>query len=311
MEQGGEKVKLLPAGMYVLERGWLSANNILLMGRDSTALVDSGYWSHAAQTLELVRQRLGERHLDCLVNTHLHSDHCGGNAALQQAYPGLRTHIPPGHAEEVRRWNAVALTYTPTGQFCPRFTLSDVLRAGESLPLGDRAWEVLAAPGHDPHAMLLFDAESGTLLSGDALWENGFGVVFPELEGEHAFDDVAATLDVIDRLRPAVVVPGHGRIFTDAPLALARARSRLAAYRADPRKHAAHAAKVLLKFKLLELQRVAYAELAAWASATPYFRTVRDRWFPDQELSVWLGRLFGELETAGVARLVDDIAVNV
>jgi hypothetical protein len=32
------------------------------------------------------------------------------------------------------------------------------------------------------------------LISADALWENGFGVVFPELEGDDAFAIVAATL---------------------------------------------------------------------------------------------------------------------
>jgi len=310
VDRGVDNVELLPPGVHVMERGWLSANNILLMGRDRTALVDSGYCTHAAQTLELLRRRLGERRLDCLVNTHLHSDHCGGNAALQQAYPGLHTLIPPGHADEVRSWDAVALTYVPTGQSCPRFTFSDVLRPGEKLTLGDRAWAVLAAPGHDPHAVVLFDSESGALLSGDALWENGFGVVFPELEGEHAFEEVAATLDVIERLRPAVVVPGHGPVFTDVPLALGRARNRLDAYRSDPRKHAAHAAKVLLKFKLLELQRVADAEYSAWAMATPYFRIVRARWFPDEEISSWLRRLLSELEAAGAAQLIDGFVVN-
>ncbi|HSV82792.1 MAG TPA: MBL fold metallo-hydrolase [Ramlibacter sp.] len=301
---------LLPPGVHVMERGWLSANNVLLIGRDSTALVDSGYCTHATQTLELLRRRLGERRLDCLVNTHLHSDHCGGNAALQQAYPGLRTFIPPGHAEEVQRWDAVALTYVSTGQSCPPFTFSDVLHPGETLALGDREWEVLAAPGHDPHAAVLFDSQSGTLLAGDALWENGFGVVFPELEGEHAFEEVAATLDVIEHLRPALVVPGHGGVFTDVPMALGRARSRLDAYRADPRKHAAHAAKVLLKFRLLELQRVDYPEFSAWAMATPYFRIVRNRWFPDEEISLWLKRLLAELEAAGAARLTDGFVVN-
>ena len=40
-----------------------------------------------------------ERPLDLLLNTHLHSDHCGGNAALQARHPGVRTLIPPGQAE--------------------------------------------------------------------------------------------------------------------------------------------------------------------------------------------------------------------
>ena len=103
------------------ERGWLSANNILLQGEPRTALVDSGYCTHAEQTLALVKRALGDRPLDLLLNTHLHSDHCGGNAALQVAYPAVETRIPPGQAEDVRHWDPVALTYAPTGQQCPQF----------------------------------------------------------------------------------------------------------------------------------------------------------------------------------------------
>uniref|UniRef100_UPI00356178EE MBL fold metallo-hydrolase n=1 Tax=Hydrogenophaga sp. TaxID=1904254 RepID=UPI00356178EE len=92
---------LRSAGVTVLERGWLSANNVLVRGDGPTALIDSGYCTHAEQTLALVAQALGGAALDLLLNTHLHSDHCGGNAALQQAYPGVATHIPPGLAQAV------------------------------------------------------------------------------------------------------------------------------------------------------------------------------------------------------------------
>ena len=62
----------LPASIQVFERGWLSSNNVLLLGRDDTALIDTGYLTHAPQTLELVRHALQGRHLDLAVSyTHL------------------------------------------------------------------------------------------------------------------------------------------------------------------------------------------------------------------------------------------------
>ena len=92
----------------------------------------------------------------------------------------------------MRNWDPVALTYVPTGQQCPRFQDSTaLLEPGSELSLGDRHWQVHAAPGHDPHSVILFEPQSRTLISADALWENGFGVVFQELEGEQAFDEVA------------------------------------------------------------------------------------------------------------------------
>jgi glyoxylase-like metal-dependent hydrolase (beta-lactamase superfamily II) len=295
----------LPPGVTVFERGWLSSNNILFDDGTVAALVDSGYATHAPQTVELVRRALGGRPLDLLVNTHLHSDHCGGNAALQAAYPALVTLIPAGLAEAVTRWDTTALTYAPTGQWCDRFRFDGLLRPGGGIRLGGRPWEVHGAPGHDPHSVILFEPGSRTLISADALWENGFGVVFPELEGVAAFDEVAATLDAIERLAPLWIIPGHGRVFGGgaAPVAASveRARTRLDSFVHDPSRHAAHAAKVLLKFKLLELQETSLAEFSEWALGTPYFSIVGRRYFADQDRTEWLASLVADLVRSGAA----------
>ena len=140
---------LLPPEITVLERGWLSANNILFIGHHDTAIVDTGYCSHADQTVELVRGTLQGRPLDRILNTHLHSDHCGGNAALQKTWPSVLTAIPPGQADHVRQWDAYALSYTPTGQECPPFRADTLLVPGSCVLLGDKPWQVHAAPGHD------------------------------------------------------------------------------------------------------------------------------------------------------------------
>lgn len=293
---------ILPAGLHVFERGWLSANNILFTDGDETLMVDSGYCTHAPQTLSLVESILGERPLDTLVNTHLHSDHCGGNAVLQARYPDLVTLIPPGQASLVTHWDPVALTYLPTGQLCPQFKFSQTLQPGMQMRFGATDWQIHAAAGHDPHSLIFFEPASKTLISADALWENGFGVVFPELEGLDAFAEVAATLEMIERLNPKVVIPGHGRVFTYTPEVLARAYERLDSFVKNPLKHARHAAKVLLKFKLLELQRQSFDEFAQWAEATPYVTQIREKFFADVAVRAWIAQLCAELIAAGVAR---------
>ena len=58
----------LPASVRVFERGWLSSNNVLLVDDSCAALVDTGYATHAPQTVALVRQALGARPLDLIVN---------------------------------------------------------------------------------------------------------------------------------------------------------------------------------------------------------------------------------------------------
>lgn len=292
---------LLPEGMHVFERGWLSSNNILFTGGDKTLLIDSGYCTHAEQTLSLVDGALGSRPLDVLVNTHLHSDHCGGNAALQVRYPVLQTWIPPGHAPQVAQWDDVALTYVPTGQLCPRFSFDQTLQPGTDIRFGAADWQIHAASGHDPHSLIFFEPVSRVLISADALWENGFGVVFPELEGANAFSEVAATLALIGRLNPKTVIPGHGRMFSYTPGILGKAYQRLEAFTASPIRHARHAVKVLLKFKLLEVQRQSTTEFTQWAMATAYFQQIRERFFADIPMRPWIEQLCNELVAAGVA----------
>jgi glyoxylase-like metal-dependent hydrolase (beta-lactamase superfamily II) len=300
----------LPGGIAVFERGWLSANNILFHGFGHTALVDSGYVTHAQQTVALVRQSLKGQPLDLLLNTHLHSDHCGGNAALQAEYPAVQILIPPGLAEHVRNWDPVALTYVPTGQQCPRFRMGGLLDPNTEILLGERMWQVHGAPGHDPHSVVLFEPLSSLLISADSLWANGFGIVFQELEGQGAFDQVGATLDLIASLQPRVVIPGHGPVFTGVDSALAAARRRLDGFTRDPTKHAAHAAKVLLKFKLLELQRQRLADLKRWAADTPYVEMVHRLWFSDLGLDAWIGRLADDLVRSGAARREGEWLLN-
>ena len=292
----------LPKGVHVLERGWLSANNILFADGEKTLMVDSGYCSHATQTVLLVESCLGGRPLDMLVNTHLHSDHCGGNAALQGRYPELLTFIPPGQAAHVSDWDPVALTFVPTGQTCPPFTLTDTLKPGGRIQFGSTWWEIHAAEGHDPHSVVFFEPLAGILISADALWENGFGVVFQELEGVDAFAEVAATLDLIERLNPKTVIPGHGRVFSYMPDTLLIARQRLNAFVNNPTKHATHAAKVLLKFKLLEVQKQLLEDFMHWAQVTPYLGQIQQKFFPELTLSNWVAQLCTELITANAAR---------
>jgi glyoxylase-like metal-dependent hydrolase (beta-lactamase superfamily II) len=266
----------LPAGMRVLERGWLSSNNILFAGSGGNALIDSGYVTHAPQTLRLVDHALEGKRLRLLVNTHLHSDHCGGNAALHAAH-GCRRLIPAGQAPIVRDWDEARLSYRATGQQCPRFGFDGLLADGDRLELGDMAWQVLAAPGHDPHSVIFHNADERLLISADVLWENGFGVIFPDLEGEGGFAEARATLERIAGLAPTLVVPGHGAPFTDVGAALERAFARLDYLQAEPQRNARYGVKVLLKFLLLERRRIPLAELASLLEAIPLVASANRR----------------------------------
>jgi glyoxylase-like metal-dependent hydrolase (beta-lactamase superfamily II) len=298
----------LPDTMRILERGWLSSNNVLFDGHAGTALVDSGYVTHAPQTIALVAHYLQERPLDRLINTHLHSDHCGGNAALQRAW-ACRTLIPAAEAEKVRAWDEDALSYHATGQQCPRFGFDGTIAPGDLIELGGMDWQVLGAPGHDPHSVTLYCPQERILISADALWENGFGVIFPELAGEPGFAETRATLELIETLDARLVIPGHGAPFTEVRAALDKAFSRIDYLAADPLRNAQNGMKVLLKFLLLERQRITLADVPDLLAGIPLFAIVNQRYLhlTEEQLAQWT---IDRLVRAGAAGIQGGALVN-
>jgi len=282
----------------------MSSNNILIDDGDACALIDSGYHAHANQTLLLLQHVLDGKPLVRLINTHCHSDHMGGNAALQRAY-GCRISIPVGEAPAIAAWDDATLMLSYTGQSAERFSYDDTLSAGDRLQLGGLEWEALAAPGHDMHALIFYSRAARILISGDALWENGFGLIFSELFG-HAggFAATRATLAAISRLQIDTVIPGHGAPFGSVGRSLATAFQRLDAYERDPVKLARHALKVMLSFSLMIQGRMALAGLPQFLATRPIYGDINRRFLhlSEAELGEYLLR---DLARAGALKLED------
>lgn len=259
-------------GLSVLERGWLSSNNIVFQaaGRVGSCVVDTGYVQHAPQTLHLVQRALGGERLDRVLNTHLHSDHCGGNAALQSVWQ-CEVSVPEASWDAVQHWDQRLLSFEATDQRCERFQAHRALAPGSRVQMGTATWEVVAAPGHDPEAMMFFQRDQRVLISADALWEERLAIIFPELLGSEGFRAAHGALDMIEQLAPRVVIPGHGRPFTDVASALASSRRRLQVFEEAPARHQAYAERALTMFHMLEQRCMPRTSLVAWLATTPIF----------------------------------------
>jgi glyoxylase-like metal-dependent hydrolase (beta-lactamase superfamily II) len=264
---------LLPPQVHVLVRDWLSGNNVVLLSGDGHVLVDSGYATHAPLTVALVQRVLDGAPLARLVNTHGHSDHVGGNAAIEAAYR-CPIAFPDAEADLVERWDTKALLYDYADQHAPRFGVDERLRTGATHIWGDLEWRMLAAPGHDMGALVFYNPEHRILISGDALWENGYGFVMPQCMAPEALPATRATLDMIAELDVRVVIPGHGEPFTDVSAALDRAYKRTDAYAADDTRMARYALKALLAFTLLARRSMRVAELPAYVERIGVYRDI-------------------------------------
>ncbi|MDQ1520434.1 MAG: hypothetical protein QOI55_1507 [Actinomycetota bacterium] len=207
-------------------------------GRDRDLLVDTGLGivSLRAAATDLFEHRL------LAVATHFHYDHTGSlhefdQRAIHRAEaavvtePGgiggglvvadipddIRTAIVDGgypldddlliSAFPHASYDPAAYTVTPCAP-------TIVLDEGDVLDLGDIAFEVLHLPGHSPGSVGLWDATSGTLFSGDALYD---GPLLDEVPGA----DIDAYIRTMERLRALpvdVVHAGHDPSFGRARL---------------------------------------------------------------------------------------------
>jgi glyoxylase-like metal-dependent hydrolase (beta-lactamase superfamily II) len=294
----------LPPQLHVFVRDWLSANQVVLRSAAGNVVVDTGYDRDVPLTLALIASRSGldGEDLALVANTHCHSDHIGGNAALRRAY-GCRIAVPQGEAAHVAAWDMRALLLDYAGQHAERFEADDALQPGTRQRWGDLDWELLAAPGHAMGGLVFYNPEHRILISGDALWRDGFGFVMPPALDPQALPATRATLDLLRALDVALVIPGHGEPFADYRAALARADARLAAFEADPARMARHAVKVMLAFNLLHRREIALPELPGYLERTPVFAEMNAHYLhqPPTGLAAWL---VGELCRTGAAQVI-------
>jgi len=281
----------------VIVRDWLNANHILLAGRDRTVLVDSGYGRDTSITLAKVSVELAGKPLDWLVNTHCHSDHMGGNAAVRRAHE-CRLSIPVGEAPLIDAWDEHALWLSYADQRCERFAFDDTIAPGDVLDWGDLQWRAIAAPGHDMGALIFHCEEERLLITGDALWENGFGVLLPGPGREERLAATRSTLERIARLDVGTVIPGHGHPFSNVAEALERSLRRLEALERDELRMARHVLKVMFMFSLLDRQRLPLSQIPNYLAAVPLYADFNARYFQLNDVAL-AEMIVGELEGAG------------
>jgi glyoxylase-like metal-dependent hydrolase (beta-lactamase superfamily II) len=304
---------LLAPGVTVIERGWLNCNQIALTASDKNVLIDSGYGRghHAKATLEYVAKALNDTPLHWLINTHCHSDHMGGNRALRAQYH-CRVTIPAGEVKHVVPWTEQSCWAEEMDQYAEEFAFDDTIKAGDCFDAGGLQWQAHAAPGHDMDALIYFATAPRILITGDALWERGLGFVWPQADVATSRDATMRAafeaLNVIEKLAPAIVVPGHGAPFTDVAKSINDARGKLTALEKDPQKNARHVAKSLFVFALLDKGEMKVGEVAAYFDSVPVYRRLRDEFLrgSNEELAA---QILAEL-VAVQAVMIDDAIVR-
>jgi glyoxylase-like metal-dependent hydrolase (beta-lactamase superfamily II) len=149
-----------------------------IRGRDRDLLVDSGM---GVVSLCTQVPWLRERKV-LAVASHAHFDHVGNHHEFaERACHPSEAHIL---ADPRSEWNladrfAVVEMFTalPPGGYrqadyrVQSAPATQLVEAGDVIDLGDRVLEVLHVPGHSPGSIALWEKATGTLFSGDAVYD--------------------------------------------------------------------------------------------------------------------------------------------
>jgi glyoxylase-like metal-dependent hydrolase (beta-lactamase superfamily II) len=200
-------------------------------GRDRDLLIDTGM---GIASLHDAAKHLFDKALSA-VATHTHVDHVGSLHEFEDriAHPAeaatiavrsdnfsmLRDDHPAGMNESLIRagyeLEPIYITALPHADFnlteftVPAAPATRLVEEGDVIDLGDRVFEVLHLPGHSPGSIGLWEASTGILFSGDAIYD---GPLLDEIPGS----DIAVYCDTMSRLAqlPARVVhAGHDPSF--------------------------------------------------------------------------------------------------
>ncbi len=106
-----------------------------------------------------------------IVNTHAHFDHMDGNRALVEA-TGAQLVIHPDEIPILKAGGgARSFGFRPDPSPEPGL----LVREGDTLQVGQLAFQVMHAPGHSPGHIVLYQENEGVLFDGDVLFCQGIG----------------------------------------------------------------------------------------------------------------------------------------
>lgn len=257
-------------------------------------LVDTGFGSDAAATSALLPDAPA-----LVFNTHWHSDHVGGNAALITRW-GVPVAASAGEGTRINAADPEAFGADWLDQPVAPYRVARLLESGEQLDTGEVALRVVAAAGHSVGQLALFEERSRVLVAGDALLPRDVAFINPFLDGRDALAVARDTLQRIGRLEPRVAVAGHGDVIEDVAACVRASLERLELWAAEPARMAFHACRRVFGFALMIHGGFTEDELMPYLAAR---RWVRD-FAPVAGLSpdAFAERMVADLERSGAAR---------
>lgn len=147
-----------------------------------------------------------------ILNTHGHSDHIAGNAAMKAAFPEAPLII--GRNEASMLGDAVANLSAPFGEPLTSPPADRLVDDGERLELAGLSFEVREIPGHSPGSVVFLcdQFEPSFVFGGDVLFCGSVGRADLGGDGPQLLAGIRAKLLTLPD--GTLILPGHGPMTT-------------------------------------------------------------------------------------------------
>jgi cyclase len=222
--------------MHVQGNVWMlvgpASNAAVQIGDDGVLVVDTMRAPDAEAMVAEIRKLAGNKPIRWIINTHVHSDHTGGNATVAEA------------GESIIAGNFVAQAGRDAGQYAQIIAHENVeaqmVKAEPALPtfamptdtfftnefelyFNDEAVQMIHVPNaHTDGDVMVYFRKSDVLVAGDLLVTTAFPIISRQPEGN--LNGVIAALNrMLDITVPkekqeggTYVIPGHGRLTDEA-----------------------------------------------------------------------------------------------
>lgn len=183
-------------------------SNIYLVVSDRTMLVDSGTGEDRS-VVDRIKSVLAGRNLDMIVATHCHYDHIGGMGSIAEEF-GCEIYAESSDARHMRDADSCFILSDMFDGSIQPMRVND-LKDGQTIDLGGLSFEVIWTPGHTEGSICLYDRSSQMLISGDTLFQTGFGRTdFPG----GSTSSMRSSLIRLSNIDIRELYPGHGSKYT-------------------------------------------------------------------------------------------------
>ena len=196
-------------GLYVLMGvgGFTGGNIGVSIGSDGVVVIDDSMPPFLPQ-LKAALAELTDRPVDFLINTHLHGDHIGNNAAFAESGAYIVSH-------ETLRSRLLSQTEKPSPASVPVMTFSEEMAFYLN---GQPAHLIHVAAAHTDGDSIIHFPTANVIHTGDAFFHGLFP--FVDLDSGGSVAGFIAAQERILSLANAetTIIPGHGPLATKAEL---------------------------------------------------------------------------------------------